>query len=372
MIRKRIYGIVGLMFVVVIAVSFYDRNVQTVQTVQTDSGYIFDANTPITINVKDVDRFKKPSLFPVLAEEDPLIPERKKNTVRGNNQEPSKKPVQIVSFTDSVSFEMLKYFRHLHRYFRKSKNLDEHLEKVLQHLSKLLSPEEAKKLWSLYRNYLECEIELEKEIAQWDQPRTAEEVLEMLARTQEFRRKYLGVDVADALYGAEVKSREYILRRAAITKEKEMYGDEKEQLIEQLNSDMWGDEAEMMEAKPKPYHRYQQKIDLYRNDLAEMGEDEKKETIQTFRRTFFSEEIVAKLEQVDAQIMAEKQAEKDYFAGETQILNSSELSAEEKSEAIHTLQNELFKDEADSFRRRESIRKGLQALKAKGKIAKAE
>ena len=44
-------------------------------------------------------------------------------------------------------------------------------------------------------------------------------------------------------------------------------------IYEQLNQDMWDDEAELIESVPKPYHRYRQKLALYSKDFSELTEE---------------------------------------------------------------------------------------------------
>lgn len=81
--------------------------------------------------------------------------------------------------------------------------------------------------------------------------------------------------------------------------------------------------------------------------------------IKEFRREYFSPEQVARLEQVDAELAAEKTKEADYDAREKAIMTNPALDDEQKAQALRTLQDNTFGEEADAFRRRQAINKGL-------------
>ena len=66
------------------------------------------------------------------------------------------------------------------------------------------------------------------------------------------------------------------------------------------------------------------------------------------------------MHEVDKQITREKQNMERYRAAEQNILNLSDIPQEEKNKRIKSLQDEFFGKEAEAFRRREAMRKGLE------------
>ncbi len=273
--------------------------------------------------------------------------------------------IQAVFQNGGVTPETLRYFHYLHKRFKQSTRLEDHLKEVRQYLLTQMPTDEAEKLLHIYRDYLQCEIDLVKELNNWGMPTDTQGALELLAKTQQFRRERLGKELADALFGAEVKSKEYVVRRAQIIEDKDVYGEEKERRIAELNQDMWGDEADAVENVPKPYQRYREKLKIYEKDLNEIPDDAgRKSKIREFRQASFPEDVVQRLEEVDRKIDQEKETESGYFKAEKQIADNPDLSAEERHSALERLQNETFGDQADAFRRREAIRKGLEQLKS--------
>ena len=88
-----------------------------------------------------------------------------------------------------------------------------------------------------------------------------------------------------------------------------------------------------------------------------MPDAERMEKIKEFRESYFSSDQIARLEQVDAQLEADKKRESDYYAQEKAIMNNPGISDDKKAEAIQELQNNIFGEEADAFRRRLNIQK---------------
>ncbi len=357
MIRKRIFALAGLLVLLALVLVFFERESNLT------NDYVFEANSGITL--KDVNKARKPVTFN-MSDQGFYIEERSPNSDKKKAVEVPSAP-RIAGFVSNIDYQTLKFFRYLHRLYAKSGNLEDHLDFVSKRLKQQLPPDEAEKLLKIYREYLQCEIDLAAESAHWAPPGSFQEVLDLLIKHHEFRRRILGVELADALFGAEVKSKEYAVRRSKILVDDDLYGAEKELLLEKLNDDMWGDEATRVEQKPTAYNRYREKLQIYSRDFNELSDDEKSEKINEFRESFFSEEVVQRLEAVDSQIASEKATEEKYFQDQAAILNDSELTAEEKTEAVFALQNETFGDQAESFRRREAIRKGLEALKTQSK-----
>ncbi len=262
------------------------------------------------------------------------------------------------------SYTTMKYFKHLEHLFRKSSTLGEHFDQVKKYLFSEFSASEAQELFETYKKYLTCEMDLLEEFRNLTSAKSTQEAIETLKQIQEFRRDRLGVELADKLFGADVKAKEYAFRRADIVGNDSLYGREKEEQLKKLNQDMWGEDADAVEDHPNNYNRYKEKIRIYKKDFEEMASDQlRREKDIEFRNEFFTPEVVKRLEDVDRQIAAEKQNELDYREKEKQILEDKKLSEEKRSAQIQTLQNEMFGDEADAFRRRETMRLELERLK---------
>ncbi len=261
------------------------------------------------------------------------------------------------------SYTTLKYFKHLEHLFKKSTSLGEHFDEVKKYLFSEFSEEEARTLFETYKNYLQCEMDLTEEFRNLTSAKSTEEAIETLKQIQEFRRDRLGVELADKLFGSDVKAKEYAFRRADIVGDKSLYGDAKEDMLKQLNDDMWGEDADAIEEHPNDYNRYKEKLLIYKKDMDEIDSDElRQKKIKEFRNEFFTPEVVERLDKVDQQIVAEKQNKADYREKEKKILENTGFTDETKNKKIEALQNEMFGDEADAFRRRENMRIGLEKM----------
>ena len=260
-----------------------------------------------------------------------------------------------------------KYFTHLQTLFQESTGPDEHLGDVRSYIFSEFPEEEAERIFELYSAYLHCETELMEEMKSWGMPTDAESAIGLLVKGHEFRRLCLGEDVADGLFGAEVKAKEYALRRGAVVLDDTLCGEEKEEILRQLNDDMWGDEADAVEEYPKPYTRYREKLLIYGRDLQALASDEEKQAlIHRFREEFFAPDVVERLEAVDRRVAEERVAEQRYRAEEEAIISDGDLTPAEKVEAVRDLQDRTFGDEAEAFRRRETMRRELEKLQGEG------
>ena len=261
------------------------------------------------------------------------------------------------------SYTTLKYFKHIEHLFRKSATPGEHMDNVKDYLFSQFPESEAQILFDTYKNYLQCEIDLAEEMKNLTSAKSTDEAIDILKKIQEFRRERLGVELADKLFGTDVKAKEYAFRRADIVGDDTLYGDTKSEMLQKLNADMWGEDAEAVESHPNEYNRYREKMLIYQKDLSELGSEElRQEKIKAYRKEFFTPEVIKRLDDVDKQIAAEKQNETLYREKEKQILESTGLTEETRKEKLEKLQNEMFGNEADAFRRSEAMRTGLEKL----------
>lgn len=323
------------------------------------SEYIFDNSYKISL--EDVKRSRQ-SL--------PVAPDMSKNQAKdpGATAEDAQKNAGLdlkAMFKDGLinSYTTLKYFKHLEHLFRKSATPGEHMDSVKDYLFSHFPESEAKILFETYKQYLQCEIDLAEEMKNLTSAKSTDEAIDILKKIQEFRRERLGAELADKLFGTDVKAKEYAFRRADIVGDDTLYGDAKAEMLQKLNADMWGEDAEDVESHPNEYNRYREKMLIYQKDLNELGSETlRQEKIKEYRKEFFTPEVVKRLDAVDQQIAAEKQNETLYREKEKQILESTGLTEESRKANIEKLQNEMFGSESDAFRRRETMRIELEKL----------
>jgi lipase chaperone LimK len=279
----------------------------------------------------------------------------------GNLKKPSASSNTLLS-DGTATGKTLEFFRFLQQRFAvKSINeLDEHYNKVRGYLDARFNKTDASRLFEMYKKYMECVIELgnnPKYRAKTPDPKL---LLMLLYKGQSFRRDRLGKENADALFGMDVKEREYLLRRSLIIGDNTLYGKDKEGRLQKLKYDMWDDEVISIGEDSNPYNRYQLKMQLYQKDLAEMSEGDRKLKIEEFRKEFFSKEQMKRLSEVDDRIAKGKENIERYRAAEQRILNLKDITQEEKDKRIKSLQEEFFGKETEAFRRREAMRKGTE------------
>jgi len=264
-------------------------------------------------------------------------------------------------FGDSVANKYtFKFFKSLETKFKNFKNLEDHFEAVRKYLFSILPADDAEKLFALYKKFVKYELDFQTQLKKWGTPKNGKEAIAILRKIQEYRRSVFGKDIADKMFGADIKSKEYPVRRKMIVYDKNLYGDEKLAKIKKLNKDMWGNESNEIEESNRPYDKYRERLDIYSKDFSELSADDKKEKIKEIRKEIFSPEVVERLEKVDEQIESEKQQEANYREKEQEIQNDPNLTDEEKQSKVTELQNETFGKDVDAFRRRENIRKNLE------------
>ncbi len=327
--RRKIIAVVGIAVGAIIVLNLVLRN-------RSGEGYVVDKNH--TIKLKDIETFH--------------------STIRFDDEDARD------YFTNGViNNYTLMFFMSLDERFKDSKNIDDHMEKARQYLYSVMSPDEAERLLVVYKTYMNYQVNLADKTSQWGSPSTPEEAIAFLHKLQEHRREVFGREAADILFGVSVKAQEYPIRRNMIIGNKDLYGSEKEKRLRELNRDMWAEEAEAVEAYAEPYTRYQEKLQIYEKDLAELGSDKDRQArIREFREDLFTPEQVARLEDVDRIIADDRKKEEVYRSREERIRNDPNLDNAEREQKIKELQEGLFGDEADALRRRLAIEKGLQQV----------
>jgi lipase chaperone LimK len=238
--------------------------------------------------------------------------------------------------------------------------LDEHFNRVRGYLDTRFNESDASRLFEMYKKYMECVIELGNNPKYRAKTLDPKPLLVLLYKGQNFRRDRLGKETADALFGSEVKEKEYLLRRSLIIGNNSLYGKDKETSLQKLKRDMWDDEVISIGEGGNAYNQYQIKLQLYQKDLSELDEKERKGKVEEFRKEFFSKEQIKRLREVDDQIDREKETIGRYRTIEKRILDSKDMTQEEKDKRIRTLQDEFFGKEAEAFRRRERMYGGAE------------
>jgi lipase chaperone LimK len=267
--------------------------------------------------------------------------------------------------SDIVNEHTLNFFLFLDDICKSAVDLADNLEKARQYLYSVLPPETADKMLKLYEIYLNYQIDLQNKMKELGM---TTDLLDNLSKLQDYRRAVFGKENADIIFGASVEAQEYAIRRSAIVYADNLYAAQKEQQLKELNNDMWGDEL-TSDAKVPEYTRYQEKLQLYRKDIAELRtEEEKQAFLQHLRMEVFDPVQRQRLEEVDRTIANEKMIKEQYFAKEKEILNDPNLSETEREKRIRELQDATFGDEADAFRRGQAMEKGTEEYLHKRRI----
>jgi len=264
-------------------------------------------------------------------------------------------------FSDTIAnSDTIKYFKFLQMQIAAG-NLENHLTEVEKYLHSVMDPKKAEEMFALYKKFCNYEIELANKYRQLPQPTNAAEMLRYLEEIQDYRRDYFGADIADVMWGIEVKGQEYNIRKGAVIGDNNLYGIEKEKRLSELREEMWGSGSDNVEGPPQTdpekFESYQEKQAIYQKDLQELPENQRMEKMKDFRKEYFSSDQIARLEQVDTELDADKKKEADYYAQEKEIMNNPGIDADKKEDAVRELQNNVFGDEADAFRRRLNIKK---------------
>jgi hypothetical protein len=238
---------------------------------------------------------------------------------------------------DVINSYTLKYFLFLDDKFKDSRNPEELLQSVRDYLNTIMPPDEADKLFAVYKTYVYYQRDVHDKMSMWGRPTTPQEAIDYLHKLQD-----------------------YPIRRGVIIGNQELYGAEKEKKLNDLKKDMWGDESDIVDNDTEPLDRYNEKLKIYQKDMAEMTSDEQRQAkTRQFREEIFTPEQLQRLDDVDRAAADEKKNEQDYLAQENEIKNDNNLNVDEKAQNISDLQDQMFGSEAEAFRRRQRINAAL-------------
>jgi Proteobacterial lipase chaperone protein. len=330
--KKKIFVLAGILLVVIVIIALVIHYVAKPK--KSEDGFVFDKGS--NIKLKDIETYYKVIDF---------------------NKENAKD-----YFKDEiVNAYTIKFFMFLTDSFKEFDNEKDLLENIHKYLYSVMPADMADKLFALYKKFLSYQLGLGEKTRDWGMPKTTEDAVDFLHKIQDYRREFFGRDVADVLFGASVKAEEYPMRRSAILGDKNIYGAEKEKKLKQLNEDMWGEEADKVDAYAEPYIRYKEKLAMFEKDFSEMNEDEKQVQIRAIREEIFTKNQVKRLEDVDKVIADDKKKEDDYNASESEIMSDPSLDKVGKEKRVQELQNQMFGEDADAFRRRLTIQRASEA-----------
>lgn len=192
------------------------------------------------------------------------------------------------------------------------------------------------------RLHLANQREEAKHRIRWFSERDMEKVLVNLREMQDARRARFGRERADILFGTEIKSLEYTLRKHAITTDKKMPGREKEKRLTSLRKSMWGNEAATIDSWQTPAQRCGEKIALYENDFRDLDEDERLKRIRQIRLEFFPLDEVKRMEAADRRSAIARRRDREYYRRSRPILEDRDITDAEKSELLMNLQHEIY------------------------------
>ncbi|MCU0846844.1 MAG: lipase chaperone family protein [Spirochaetes bacterium] len=256
----------------------------------------------------------------------------------------------------------LRYFKSLQTHFQEEKTLGDHFAAVHEYMLSILPREKAEELFALYKKFTQYEIDVNSEFQNKKQPGNTSEAITVLSDLQNYRRDYFGKETADSLFGAEVKTLEFGIKRESIVNDGSLYGKDKEKRLKNLGGQFWGADAEEAESyRTDPSARCDEKLTIYKKDLNEMNPGQREAAVRKIREEFFAPAIVDRLEGLDRKLAQQKKNEGSYREKEKAVLTEPGLSREEKESRLETLQNEMMGEDADVFRKKEAIRKALQS-----------
>lgn len=253
------------------------------------------------------------------------------------------------------------YFKSIQMHFQEEKTTEEHLNAVYKYLLFIHPRDQAEALFALYKKFFQYEIDLSSEFKDSKTPTDGAEALDALAELQNYRMAYFGKEIADTLFGAEVKNLEYGIRKTGIIQNDDLYGNEKEEKLQELSREYWaGDASEAETYSLDSSARCDEMLRIYSKDLQEMDTEQRRIKTRQIREGFFTANIVDNLERLDMKLDQEKKNETEYREKEKGIRENPALSSQEKERKLEQLQEDMFGEEAELFRKKEAVRKSLQ------------
>lgn len=264
---------------------------------------------------------------------------------------------QEISLIDSATLKEFKYLQHN---FRKSRTHEEHLDDVKAFLFNTYDEGYAALVFRVYSSWLACEMDVVKEFRQNRTNSSLEEMTDILDAIHEFRIQQLGEELAERLFRQAYEQSVYSVSRASIISSSELYGEEKEALLSQLDGSFEGVAATITD----PYTLYREKLVVYSRDLSEADSDEqRKDILDTLRNTTLPQETIGRLQGIDRAVNENSLRDGRYQEGLDLINSDTALSGSERKQQIDELQLEVYGiNGAAAKKRMESIEDGYQRI----------
>lgn len=188
-------------------------------------------------------------------------------------------------------------FKFLQMRFKNS-NFEDHYRDVYQYLLSKFGEQKAQALLALYKKYIDYERELpqQKELWNRERPKTTEDAMALLRDIHKYREQQFGKDMADELFGEEMRLYEYQLRRNDIINGGAS-GRDKEAAIRGLQRELWSAEGERLSMSE--FDRYELKMKLYSSELKAAGPEQQLAMKKQFREQVFTPEEAARLDELE-------------------------------------------------------------------------
>lgn len=201
------------------------------------------------------------------------------------------KPDSEASLNDAmapgtVNRDTVDYFRFLQTHFNQGSSLQENTALIHQHLLTTLPKGKGEEIFALYQKFVDFEFSLGDKTKGWKMPESANETLELIKKMQQLQQQHFGVETADLLFGGELKTLEYTARRSGILNDQSTPGATKETLLNKLAVDMFGSDADKLDAQKNPYNLFEEKLLIYKNDLDKLEPAEKEKMINDLRARY--------------------------------------------------------------------------------------
>ncbi|MBF0377249.1 MAG: hypothetical protein HQK72_07175 [Desulfamplus sp.] len=254
-----------------------------------------------------------------------------------------------------VDSSLREYFHSLYFKYRDAKDRDDFMDKIRADLLSKFPIETAEKLIKIYETYIDCELSIQEKMLQFEKPETPEDMLNMENEIFAFRKHTLGDELAQRLFGEEHNMTSFKIMSSQIYNDDSLYGSEKEAKLRQLATEIYGDKPDVSISDKTGESLYQEKLLLYKRDLEEMDEIERKKKIREFREEYIPIEDIEKIEAAELEIEANAKRDQNYNESKNAILNDSSLSDSDKKAKIYEIQNQIYGSTADEVRRGEEM-----------------
>ncbi len=172
-------------------------------------------------------------------------------------------------------------------------DINSHYKKVEEFLGTQFDDEaKVEDFYNFYKKYNEFEMaQINDSNSLWlKTPENPEEAISLTNEKQQYQREVFGYDVADTLWDEETKIHEYNMKILGILREDIYSAQVKEQLIEELKAETFGDNGGERDTIENLKARLYVKLAIHSEDLMDMTDEERDRKIDEFKNEIFSPE----------------------------------------------------------------------------------